>query len=234
MTNLKSIDLARKARSAPTLFNGDRMKQPEFHRRYEQHPEGAKFELIGGIVYMASPARLPHGHYHIKLGAVLSDYADETPGVQGASEATAILGEESEPQPDLMLRITEECGGQSTMNEDEYLEGSPELIAEVAYSSRAIDLNQKRDDYHQAGVLEYIVLSIEDERVFWFHFPSGGTLGADDKGVLRSVVFPGLWIHEAALLHLNMRRVKAVLRQGLKTKGHRDFVRRLQRQRRKS
>ena len=57
MTNLKSVEAGRKAMSVLPLFNGDRMKQPEFHRRYEQYPDDVKFELIGGIVYMASPAR---------------------------------------------------------------------------------------------------------------------------------------------------------------------------------
>lgn len=34
----------------PLLHNGDRLKQPEFHRRYQAHPGSDKFELIGGIV----------------------------------------------------------------------------------------------------------------------------------------------------------------------------------------
>ena len=49
------------------LCNGDRMKQPEFHRRYETYPKDVKFELIGGIVYMASPLRMPHGRYQPML-----------------------------------------------------------------------------------------------------------------------------------------------------------------------
>ena len=31
------------------------MNREEFHRLYEQTPEGFKAELIGGIVYVASP-----------------------------------------------------------------------------------------------------------------------------------------------------------------------------------
>src|SRR5438132_1422155 len=98
--------------SIPLLENGDRLSQKEFHRRYEAYPEDVKFELIGGIVYMASPLRRLHAIYRLKLGTILSLYADATPGVEALDNATTILGEESEPQPDLALRILPEYGGQ--------------------------------------------------------------------------------------------------------------------------
>src|SRR5262245_5995245 len=124
----------RERRPLPLLENGDRMTQPEFHRRYEAYPKDAKIELIGGIVYMASPMRLPHGTYHVKLSTVLDVYASGTSGLQVADNATAILGDESEPQPDLLLRILEEYGGQSKENAEQYIEGAPEFIAEIAHS----------------------------------------------------------------------------------------------------
>ena len=39
----------------PPFQNGDKMDQKTFHALYEQTPDGFKAELIGGIVYMASP-----------------------------------------------------------------------------------------------------------------------------------------------------------------------------------
>ncbi len=96
---------------------------------------------------------------------MLSVYEDATTGVDASDNATQILGEESEPQPDLALRILAEYGGQSRVNDDEYYEGAPELIAEIAHSSHAIDMNQKHQDYEQAGVQEYLVLCIEEPRV---------------------------------------------------------------------
>jgi Uma2 family endonuclease len=39
------------------------------------------------------------------------------------------------------------------------------MIAEVAHSTRAIDLHQKRLDYQQAGVREYLVLSSDASSV---------------------------------------------------------------------
>jgi len=176
----------------PLLVNGDRMKQPEFHQRYEQYPAGKQFELVGGIVYMASPLSRLHGVYHEELGFLLGLYRRATPGLELCHDATTILGEESEPQPDMTLRIMTECGGQSTVDTQGYLTGPPELLAEVSYSSRSIDLNQKREDYKAAGVLEYLILSIEDRQLFWFHFPSGGMITANRQGVFCSTVFPGL------------------------------------------
>src|SRR5437660_5652925 len=87
------------ARRVPFLVNGQRMKQPEFHRRYEACPPEEKWELIGGIVYMASPLRYPHGRYEQKLGFAFELYCLGTPGVEGAHNVTSILSEESEPQP---------------------------------------------------------------------------------------------------------------------------------------
>src|SRR5207248_9361737 len=84
----------------PPLVNGDRMGQAEFHRRYKACPDNARFELIGGTVYLTSPLRRPHAVYHEELGFALRLYRRATPGVELGHDATAILGEQSEPRPD--------------------------------------------------------------------------------------------------------------------------------------
>jgi Uma2 family endonuclease len=219
--------------AVPLLANGDRMKQPEFHRRYEAYPDKkAIFELIGGTVYMASPLRYQHGTYDRKLGIVFGLYAAATPGVEDAGNATIVLGEESEPQPDITLRLTETSGGQSRINDDEYVEGPPELLAEVAYSSRAIDMNQKRQDYRQAGVLEYLVLCIEEQELHWFDFEKSRPIRPSRDGIARSRIFPGLWIDVLALLDQNAPRLIKVVQQGVASRAHAAFVRRLERARR--
>jgi Uma2 family endonuclease len=212
----------------PELHNGDRMTQAEFHRRYEAYPEDVKFELIGGTVYMASPLKGLHGTYDFKLGLVLGLYEPGTPGIEGGHNLTTILGEESEPRPDLMLRLLKECGGQSEYNEKGYLVGAPELIAEVAHSSRAIDLGRKRQDYLEAGVQEYIVLCVEEQQLHWFHFPSRRKLKPDRKGIWKSRIFPGLWIDGQALMARDSARLIATVQQGLATPEHAEFARRLQ------
>ena len=217
----------------PKLRNGDRLTQAEFHRRYAAYDGDMKFELIGGIVYMASPVSRLHGLYHKDLTAVLERYEEATAGVEVSLETTNILGEESEPEPDITMRILTECGGQSRVTEDGFYEGRPELLVEVAYSSVNIDLHQKRADYERAGVQEYIVLCIEERELRWFDFAAGGEITANRKSVFCSRVFPGLWIHGESLLDRDSPRVKKILRQGLASRAHTAFVKRLQRQRRR-
>ena len=52
---------------------------------------------------MSSPLRRSHGRRHSQLGSILELDPEETPGVETLDNVTTILGEESEPQPDLAL-----------------------------------------------------------------------------------------------------------------------------------
>jgi Uma2 family endonuclease len=217
----------------PLLVNGERMKQREFHRRYEACPQDQKWELIGGIVYMASPLRRSHSRYDGKIGLVLETYELATLGVETLHNATTILNDDSEPQPDLGLRILPEYGGQSRTTEDDYFEGAPELVVEITNSRRDLALHDKRDAYQRAGVLEYLVVCMEEQEVQWFHFPSGKAIRPNRQDISRSRVFPGLWLDASALLRLDSARLLEVLQQGLASREHAAFVKRLQAARRK-
>lgn len=83
-------------------------------------------ELIGGIVYMSSPQKLRHGFHHQKLAQLTGDYVDETPGIEGSLSATTILAPDAEPQPDTLLHILPEYGGQTGVDDQGYLTGAPE------------------------------------------------------------------------------------------------------------
>ena len=213
------------------LHTGDRMSRAEFHRLYEQSPPGFRAELIGGIVYVASPLKRRHGTNHLPLGSLFFLYEGQTPGVESADNTTVQLGEESEPQPDLFLRILPEYGGQSVTTIDDYIAGSPELVAEIALSSRAIDFHAKRYDYTKHGVLEYLVFSLRDNRLHWFDLRSNQELQPDTDGVYRIRSFPGLWIHGAALVGRNGQQLMQILNQGLATPEHTAFVSKLARAR---
>lgn len=155
------------------LFNGDRLSQGEFHRRYETCAEDVKAELIGGIVYVASPTGDAHGRGTLELGTLLGLYQARTPGVAAGHDATTILADDSEPQPDLRLRLLPEVGGQSRVNRAGYLQGALELVIEVAHSSVAIDLHAKKEDYRRHGVREYLALCLRERRLVAFEFEAG-------------------------------------------------------------
>jgi len=200
------------------------MTQPEFHAAYERMPDDFKAELIGGIVYVASPLRRRHGTNHLPLGTVLFAYEGNTPGVESGDNTTVILGDESEPQPDLYLRILPEFGGQSKTAEDDYVQGAPELVAEIAHSSRALDLHGKRRDYTRHGVLKYLVLTLDDRRLRWFDLPNDRELPLDSDGVCRLRTFPGLWVHSEGLIAKDYARLMATLQQGLASAEHTAFA----------
>ena len=96
---------------------------------------------------MASAVRRRHGSNHGFLGSLLVADEGYTPGVEMSDKATILLSDDSEPQPDLYLRILPEFSGQSRTTASDYVEGALELVAEIAQSSRAINLHVKRDDY---------------------------------------------------------------------------------------
>jgi Uma2 family endonuclease len=210
------------------LENGDHLDQKTFHARYEAMPEGTRAELIGGIVYMASPLKRPHDKMHMRASHWLLEYQDATSGTEAFDNATNILGEDSESQPDLCMLIASDKGGQ-TREEDEYIVGAPELIVEIASSTESIDLHGKLRDYQEAGVREYVVVALRQARVFWFVLRNGRfeELPPGGDGIFRSEVFPGLWLDPVALLRRDAARIREVLRQGLASAEHAAFVARL-------
>jgi Uma2 family endonuclease len=221
----QSAGSMRRPNQLPSLEAGDRLDQKTFHERYEAMPEGTRAELIGGIVFMPSPLKRPHGRMHVWVCQWVGDYAVATPGTEALDNSTTILGDESEPQPDVVLVILPPKLAQ-TREEDEYIVGAPELVVEVASSSAAIDLHLKRDDYERAGVKEYVVVVLGQQVVRWF--AREGDKFAERQpgpdGLFRSEVFPGLWLDPAALLAGDLKRVKEVLQQGLATPEHAAFV----------
>jgi Uma2 family endonuclease len=135
----------------------------------------------------------------------------------------------NEPQPDALLRLEPSAGGTSRVGPDGYIEGAPELIAEVAASSAAYDLHDKKDAYQRCGVQEYLVWQVYDRRIDWWELREGvyQPLPADEQGIVASRVFPGLWLQRAALLAGDMATVLAVVQQGVGTPQHMAFVARL-------
>jgi Uma2 family endonuclease len=140
------------------------------------------------------------------------------------------LDPDNEPQPDALLRLEPAQGGRSRLTEDDYVEGPPELIVEIAASSAAYDLHSKRQVYQRSGVQEYLAVQMYEQRVDWFVLRKEGyaALAPDEAGVLRSEVFPGLWLRPAAFWSGDLAGILASLQEGLASPEHAAFVARLQ------
>ena len=214
----------------PPLENGDCLSRAEFERRYTAMPHLKKAELIEGIVHVPSPVRHHfHGQPHSYVTGWLVLYKANTPGVQVSDNSTVRLDLDNESQPDALLLIDPERGGQTFLSEDGYIEGAPELVVEVASSSASYDLHAKLHVYRRNGVREYIVWRVLDEEVDWFVLREGQyeRLQPDANGPLRSEVFAGLWLDPVALVRNDLTTVLATLQQGLASPEHTAFVSRL-------
>jgi len=214
----------------PPLQSGDRLTRREFERRYEAMPTVKQAELIEGVVFMSSPLfEASHGQPQAHALAWLGVYKAATPGLRIADNTSLRLDNDNEYQPDAILRIDERLGGRSRIAADQYLEGAPELIFEVAASSASVDLYDKFRVYRRVGVQEYIVWQVYDQRINWWELVDGeyAPLAVDEQGIVRSSVFPGLWLNVSAMLNDDLKAVLETLQQGIAGAEHAAFVTRL-------
>ena len=208
----------------PPLENGDRLNRYEFERRYDAMPNLKNAELIEGVVYVPAALRFQnHGKPHADIMTWLGVYKVFTPGVELADNPTVRLDLDNAPQPDAVLLID---GGQTRISKDDYIEGAPELIVEIAASSAAYDLYDKKRAYKRNEVREYLVWQIYENKFDWFYLEAGEyiNLTANEKGIIRSRVFPGLWLAVNSLLSGDMQQVLATVQEGLKITEHREFI----------
>lgn len=213
--------------SVPALENGDRLTRAEFERRYDAMPGLKKAELIEGEVYVGSPVRhRQHSKPHSQLNGWLSVYTAATPGVEAGDNGSIRLDLDNAPQPNAYLMIEPERGGQARISEDDYIEGAPELVAEVAASSASYDLGRKLHAYRRNGVKEYLVWWVQDREIDWLALREGRyePLAPGPDGILQSEAFPGLWLDPVALLRGDLAAVLAIVRQGLESPEHAAFV----------
>jgi Uma2 family endonuclease len=214
----------------PPLQPGDRLTREEFERRLEAMPESVKAELIEGRVYMPPPAyEEHHGIPHMAVNTVVGIYWIATAGVVASDNSSLRLDLGNLPQPDTYLRILPSHGGRTHRSAEGYIEGAPELVAEIAASSASYDLHEKLEAYRRNGVNEYLVWRTYENQLTLFILRSGRyqELPARPDGILCSEAFPGLWLDPAALLRLDLSRVKDVLEQGIRSPEHAAFSARL-------
>jgi Uma2 family endonuclease len=215
------------------LKSGDRLTRDEFERRYDATPGLKMAELIDGIVHCPLPSRWgTEAVPRADLIGWVGYYHAFTAGTQAGAHPSIRLDPVNEPQPDVALIIQPSHGGQTLISADGYLEGGPELVAEVvANRVRLALIDAKRRLYQNHGVREYVVWRVLDGEIDWFVLRDGAfvRLPLDASGRYRSEVFPGLWLDPAALV-AGDPAILAVLHQGLASPEHAAFVARLAQQ----
>ena len=207
--------MATPTRVRPSLESGDHLTREEFHARYCERPDIKKAELVEGVVYVASPVRArAHGRPHGAMMAWLGTYQATTPDVWLLDNATLRLDAPNEVQPDAIL-FREGLDG-PTVTSDDYIEGPPQIVVEIAASSVSYDLHEKKEVYRRNGVPEYVVWRTLDGAIDWFRLDSAqgqySRVEPDERGVIESSMFPGLRLHVPKMLAGDMADVLAELR----------------------
>jgi Uma2 family endonuclease len=240
----KSVARITKPPAVPLLYDGDQLTSEEFLRRYEADPYVVRAELLQGVVHINArrvvidgkervmPPISGEGHSgpQAKVIALMSVYAAQTPGLEVHGPTTVHVSTLNNPEPDALLRILPEYGGASSLGEDDYIDGPPELLVEISNTTGARDLSIRFDAYEAEGVKEYLVWRTNKNEMHWFvlrrkkYVPLVG----DTNGVLKSETFPGLWLDVPQLLANDMAAALATLQQGLASPGHAAFVAKLQ------
>jgi Uma2 family endonuclease len=208
----------------PGLVTGERMIVEEFLRRWEELPGLKNAELIDGVVHVPSPVSREHGSLDTLMHLWLAYYAQATPGCRAGNNSTWLMLE-SAPQPDAFLRILPAHGGQSGDGKL-YCTGAPELAVEICITTTEVDFGPKLALYQRAGVREYITVEMFGQRIVWRILKDSVyvDLETSSDGILRSQVFPGLWLDVAAFWADDGAKLLAVLNSGLSADVHRNFV----------
>ncbi len=193
------------------LHAGDRLTSREFLERWENCPEIKRAELIEGEVFLhaASIRANFHGGPHADLICWLRLYALSNPEVELFVTPTVVIDEENTFEPDAVMHVVDETA-RTFLDDKGFLNGSPELIAEISASTVSIDLNRKKRVYEQAGVKDYLVWRTEDYAFDWFTLESGKfvRLEADPKdGLHKSKHFQGLCLDTDALVKRDLGTV---------------------------
>ena len=204
--------MASPARTRPPLHSGDRLNRAAFHAIYRERDDLVKAELVQGVVYLPSPAGFEgHAKPQALIGLWLGGYAARHDELDSGVEATVLLDGDTEVQPDGLL-FRRGAAGTATISREDFIEGAPELIVEVASSSASYDLHDKKEAYRAAGVGEYVVWDTHATVIHWFVLEDSEYRKLESTdGVFESVQFRGLRLDTRAALDGDRRRLLQAL-----------------------
>lgn len=219
-TSAKRTTQPARGKSQPLLWEGQRLDRETFHRLYSDSPNLKLVQLIEGIVHMPSPMRfIHHGHPEVMMSTWLTYYSTFTTGVNSGGQSTLKIDDRNEYQPDGMLFYDK---GQLVIDDDGYLVGVPELVVEVSASTQSVDSKEKFQVYQKQGVKEYLLWNTQANDITWYGRGRSKfvPMKAGRDGVIKSKVFPGLWLNRTAMLQGDMALVLKTLQEGLESKVH--------------
>ena len=160
--------------------------------------DGEAVELLRGEIIVMSPEREPHAYYNSEVADYLRSLLGNRAKIRDAKPIT--LPNNSEPEPD--IAIVKPLG-------KEYLKHHPYpedifWIIEFSHSTLSKDLNEKKDIYGEAGIIEYWVVDLKNFHLKVFrdllddHYTSELTL---KTGQISPLSFPEIKINIPQLIN---------------------------------
>jgi hypothetical protein len=146
----------------------------EYHQMIEAEilKEDDRVELLAGEVWKLPPVGSAHAGCVKRLAhlwhALLGTTAGQAPRAIVSVQDPVELDDASEPEPDLaLLRFRPDFYSESNPRPPDVL-----LMIEVAYSSLAMDRQQKVPLYAEAGIVEVWVVDLDGDNVEVYREPS--------------------------------------------------------------
>jgi Uma2 family endonuclease len=161
---------------------------------------------------VASPVSARHARPHALVIGWLGTHWERHQELHVLDNVTVILDADNEVQPDACL-FREEPGGVH-ISDEQYVEGAPQLVVEVAASSASYDLHEKMRAYRRNGVQEYVVWRALDEAIDWFRLTDDGdytVVQPDARGMIESTAFSGLRLPVRLLLAGDLAGVRSAM-----------------------
>ena len=143
-----------------------------------------RVELIAGDIVEVSPEKPLHAH----IGRELNYYLQSLLGQRAkVSEAHPVTLSDSEPEPDIAVVRWQTYRERHPHAEDIY------FLIEVADTTLAKDLDDKKKVYARAGIVEYWVIDVQGRKVKVFRQPEGNSYASEtefSQGSISPIAFP--------------------------------------------
>ncbi|HOV79020.1 MAG TPA: Uma2 family endonuclease [Bacillota bacterium] len=167
-------------------------KKTYTYEDYRKLPEGAPYQLIGGMLIMTPAPSTYHQIISMKLEVKLASFVMERDLGLVLYAPLDVYFEESETyQPDLIFI----AGERLSIIEPDKINGAPDLVVEILSPGTAYyDLRKKYKIYEKHMVREYWVIDPEEQSVEIYALQDGKfTLGqrAEKQGTVSSTVIEG-------------------------------------------
>ena len=162
---------------------------------YRKLPEGAPYQLIGGMLIMTPAPSTYHQIISMKLEVKLAVLVMEKDlGLVLDAPIDVYLGENDTYQPDIIFIARDRL----TIIEPDKINGAPDMVVEILSPGTAYyDLRKKFKIYEKNGVREYWIVDPEEQSVEVYTLQEGKFMigqKVEKQGHIHSTVLEGFTV----------------------------------------